>query len=190
MTESEKPTNHQIQEEKKRIEQYRRTLTEYILTTRFTNETWKTNEEFRKKKNYPAVYGTPQLIAKSIPIDSTLFMLEMNNDTNKIVGIGMLKNHPFYHKFSIYENSNFNRYIYMGRYHISREEMTEEENTIMSVFDILCFTGNTHLKRGANLKQFPLFMLYRCKKKMDLIDFIRNMFKTRYFFEKPKNNIE
>jgi hypothetical protein len=108
-------------------------------------------------------------------------MLEMNNDKNIIMGISMLRNHPFYNKFSIYENNNFNRYIYIGKYHILREEMTEEEKTIMCVFDILCFTGNTHLKRGANLKQFPLAMLYRCRKKMDLVQFIRNMFWKRYF---------
>jgi len=171
----------QKKKEKIHIDQYRLTLKEWILTTRFNNETWQKNQEFRKKKNFPAIYGTPIPITKSIPAESTLFMLEMNNDKNIIMGISMLRNHPFYNKFSIYENNNFNRYIYIGKYHILREEMTEEEKTIMCVFDILCFTGNTHLKRGANLKQFPLAMLYRCRKKMDLVQFIRNMFWKRYF---------
>lgn len=170
-----------IKRENIEIDKYRFSLKEFLITTRFTNETWKTNQEFRKKKKFPAIYGTPQPISKCIPQDITLFMLEMNNDINKIAGIGMLKNHPFYNKYNIYENSNFNRYIYIGKYHILREDMTEEENQIMTVFDILCFSGNTHSKRGANLKQFPLAMLYRCSKKMDLIDFIKNMFIKRYF---------
>jgi len=186
----QEPTKYQIQQEKRRIHEYKSTLREFLITTRFNNETWETNDVFRKSKNIPAIYGTPQPITKSIPVDSTVFILEMNNDINQIVGIGMVKNHPFYHKYSIYENSNFNRYIYIGKYHILRKDMSEEENMIMTVFDILCFTGNTHMKRGANLKQFPLYMLYRCSKKTDLIEFIKNMFKTRFFSHTRKNNIE
>jgi len=179
--EEEAKIRQKIKQEKVQIEKYRLTLKEFIITTRFTNETWQRNQEFRKRKKFPAIYGTPQPISKIIPADCTLFMLEMNNDTNKIMGISMLKNHPFYNKYSIYENTNFNRYIYIGKYHIKREEMSEQENIIMMVFDILCFTGNTHLKRGANLKQFPLMMLYRCSKKLDLVQFIKNMFVARYF---------
>jgi len=109
-----------------------------------------------------------------------MFILEMNNDTNKISGIGMVRNKPQLNKNRVYENGNYNRYSFMGKCRIDREQMTEEEKLILSVFDILCFTGNRHMKRGQGLTSFPIDMLYRCHYKLDLIEFVRNMFKIRY----------
>ena len=57
--------------------------------------------------------------------------------------------------------------------------MNIEEETIMKVFDILCFKGNRHMKRGQGLKMFPSRMLFNVRKKIDLVEFIRNMFKKR-----------
>jgi len=57
--------------------------------------------------------------------------------------------------------------------------MTEEENRIMKVFNILCFTRNKHMKRGQGLKSFPIDMLYNCSKKIDLVQFIKEIFKNR-----------
>jgi phage gp16-like protein len=103
----------------------------------------------------------------------------MNNDTNKIMGIGMVRNHPILNKFFVYENGNYNRYVYIGKNRISREDMSGEEEQIMQAFDILCFKGNRHMKRGQGLKSFPVDMLYRVSKKIDLVNFIGNMFKIR-----------
>jgi hypothetical protein len=104
----------------------------------------------------------------------------MNNDDNKICGVGMVMNKPRINKYSVYENGNYNRYSFIGKCRIDRSEMTEEENTIMKVFDILCFTGNRHMKRGQGLTMFPVEMLYKCNKQLDLVEFIRNMFKSRF----------
>jgi hypothetical protein len=57
--------------------------------------------------------------------------------------------------------------------------MSEEEEQVMQIFDILCFKGNRHMKRGQGLKSFPVDMLYRCSKKLDLVKYIGNMFKIR-----------
>jgi hypothetical protein len=57
--------------------------------------------------------------------------------------------------------------------------MDEEEERIMKAFDILCFKGNRHMKRGHGLKSFPIEMLYNCSKELDLVEYITNMFKTR-----------
>jgi hypothetical protein len=103
----------------------------------------------------------------------------MNNDTNKIMGIGMIRNHPVLNKFFVYDNGNYNRYVYIGKNRISRTDMSEEEEKVMQIFDILCFQGNRHMKRGQGLKSFPVDMLYRCSKKLDLVKFIGNMFKIR-----------
>jgi hypothetical protein len=103
----------------------------------------------------------------------------MDNDNNKILGIGMVRNKPSIKKHCVYENGNYNRNVYVGNMRIDRVDMTEEEDTIMRVFDILCFTGNRHMKRGQGLKSFPTDILYRCSKKIDLVSFVTDMFKQR-----------
>jgi hypothetical protein len=103
----------------------------------------------------------------------------MNNETNQIIGVGMVRNHPYINKYNVYGNGNYNRYVFIGKQRIDRMDMTPEEDIIMQVFDILCFTGNRHMKRGQGLKSFPLDMLFRCNKRLDLVDFIAKMFKSR-----------
>jgi hypothetical protein len=164
----------------KKVEEYRQSLKQYIMTSRFNNQTLQENRDFiRRTAVLKCVYCCPDPISKNIPIDAILFVLEMNNDINKIAGIGMVRNHAFMHKYNVYSERNYNRYIYYGKNHIAREYMTEEEERIMKVFDILCFTGNKHMKRGQGIKAFPIETLYKCKKTLDLVDFIAEMFKTR-----------
>ena len=103
----------------------------------------------------------------------------MNNDTNKIMGIGMVRNKPNINKYRVYREGNYNRYVYVGSKRIGREEMDTEEDKIMQVFDVLCFKGNKHMKRGQGLKSFPIDMLFRCSRRLDLVDFISKMFKKR-----------
>ena len=165
---------------KMQTKNYKRNLKNYILTSRFNNRTWDENTHFRKNNGkLGCIYCAPMPITSEIPIDSILFILEMNNDTNKIMGVGMIRNHPICNKYFVYENGNYNRYVYVGKHRIDRNEMSEDEDKIMRVFDILCFTGNKHMKRGHGLKTFPMDMLYRCSKIMDLVDFINGMFKKR-----------
>ena len=82
-------------------------------------------------------------------------------------------------QLNIYENKNYTRFVYAGKYRIDRSEMTEQELEIMLAFDKLCFTGNRHMKRGQGLLSFPVEMLCRCSKILDLVDFVTNMFKIR-----------
>jgi len=159
---------------------YKQALRSFIVTSRFNTETWLENKEFRK--NHPSIqciYGAPDPVKKEIPLDTPLFVLEMNNDTNKIEGIGLIQNRPSKVHYKIYNDGNYNRYKYIGYQHISREDMTIEEEDIMQVFDILCFTGNKHLKRGQGLKTFPIETLFRCSSRMDLVKFVSTMFEKR-----------
>jgi hypothetical protein len=109
-----------------------------------------------------------------------MFVLEMNNDKNEILGVGMVMNRPKINKHLVYGHGNYNRYNFIGNYRIDRKEMTLEEEDIMRVFEILCFTGNRHMKRGQGLTMFPVEMLYKCHRKVDLISFVSGMFKNRY----------
>jgi hypothetical protein len=152
----------------------------HIVTTRFNNETWHENTRFRERNKVECVYCSPKMNTTAIPIDSLMFVLEMNNSTNKIMGIGLVRNHPKTNYSSVYSNNNFNRYVYVGKLRIDRSTMSEEEEKIMQAFDILCFTGNKHMKRGHGMTAFPPNMLARCaRNKMDLVDYVTNMFRIR-----------
>jgi len=179
MITSNVPTIKQIH--RVHVNDYRKEMRNFIMTSRFNNNTWEENTYFREKQSkIGCIYCSPNPVSMNIPHESILFILEMNNDKNHISGVGMVMNKPKINKYSVYENGNYNRYSFIGNYRIDRTEMTEEEKTIMRVFDILCFTGNRHMKRGQGLTMFPVEMLYKCHKKLDLVEFIRNMFKSRF----------
>jgi len=166
------------------LNDYKKQSKHFLMTTRFNNSTWMENQNYRYRKKIGCIYCSPEPISKDIPIDSILFILEMNNDTNKIIGLGMVRNHAICGKYNVYENGNYNRYVYVGKYRISREEMTQEEEEIMKFFDILCFTGNKHMKRGQGMKTFPIDVIYKCSKKLDLVEYISQMFKQRMMEKK------
>ena len=161
----------------------------HIMTTRFTNETWNENREYcmKHKDQLSCAYGVPLQANNNFTREDIMLVLEMNNEENKIMGIGMVKNQPVIRNkmYNIYTNPNYNRYVYLGKNRIDRSELNEEEENILQVFDILCFTGKRHQKRLSGLKAFPIDMLYRMSKraielgKTDLVDFMINMFKER-----------
>jgi hypothetical protein len=167
-------------EQSKRVSEFAKQQRHYLMTTRFSEETWEENGYFRNKhKHIGCVYGSTMMSCSSIPIDTVMFVLEMNNSENKIMGIGLVKNHPIFGKYDVYDNNNVNRYLFMGKIRIDRTEMTPVENEIMKFFDIICFRGWRHMKRGNGLTRFPVHILYQCMKVFDLVNFISNMFKKR-----------
>jgi hypothetical protein len=161
--------------------EYRNNIRNVLTTTRFNNVTWEENHMYRKRNNgkIGCVYPTPELNNSKISSDAILFVLEMNNDENRIMGVGMVRNHAMIKKHRVYTNENYNRYSYIGKCRIDREDMTSEEERIMKVFDVLCFTGPRHMKRLQGIKAFPMDMLYKCSKIIDLVDFVAKMFKRR-----------
>lgn len=161
------------------LENYIRNQRHYLLTSRFNSDTWEQNKRFRLEKKIDCIYCSPDPISQRIPIDSVMFILEMNNDSNRIMGIGMVRNRAVVNRHVVYMEGNYNRFNFIGKNRIDRNEMTEKEEEVMKAFDILCFTGNKHMKRGQGLKSFPIEMLFNCSKKLDLVDFIREMFKRR-----------
>lgn len=189
---TEIPTNEKIL--RKQINDYKKALKKFILTSRFSNGTHGENTDFRRRNpTIGCIYCSPEPITTQIPIDAVLFVLEMNNDTNKIMGIGMVPNHPRCdNKFNVYEARYYNKFVYIGKNRIDRSEMTEEEETIMTRLDNLCFKGNGHMKRGQGLKLFPVKTQYNLsigEPKLDLVYFITNMFKERYI-QKKENEYE
>ncbi len=165
---------------RKRVREYSKTLRHHILTSRFSDDTWKENQSFREKNPHLAcIYSSPTSVSKHILVDSIMFILEMNNTQNKIMGIGMVKNHPTINKYGVYEYSEFNRFFYVGKMRIDRCQMSGEEEQILRLLDRVCFTGKKHLKRGTGITMFPAELLYRFSSVMDIVEYVRNMFKRR-----------
>lgn len=158
----------------------------YFMTTRFNNETYQENLIARRKylnNNYEngCLYGTPKKICENIPIHSKIFVFEMNNDKNKIEGIGFITNKIYYkNKYKIYSDNFYNKYIYKGYYWISREELEYNTNNIEYIrfLDNVLFKSYDHMKRGYGITLFTQKKFKLIKK--ELFKFIRLVFIKKY----------
>ena len=82
-----------------------------IASSRFNQQTWDENCVYRKEKMLDGcIYGSPCQLSPKILPKSLVFIPEMNNTTNKIEGIGLIKNKPVLDRYyKIYDIGNFNR---------------------------------------------------------------------------------
>jgi hypothetical protein len=124
----------------------------HIATTRFNNDTYAENMAYRQKVSEPVLYGPSIRIYEKYPIGCPMFVFEMNNEENKIEGIGVIKNQLVHDKkYKIYSNSDYNRYIYRGKHWISREQLLEMDPELVDIFDKMLFKGKSHLKRQSGI---------------------------------------
>jgi hypothetical protein len=122
-----------------------------------------------------------------MPKHSIIFILEMNNDTNKIAGIGIIKNKLDYNYYRIYSNNNYNRFTYKSDYYMPAHELESHTEIIQAVEKCL-FTGKSHLKRGQGITSFPLKFqnnqalaeLLKTHGYDNLLTFFRQIFLERY----------
>jgi hypothetical protein len=128
-----------------------------IVTSRFNNSTWEENCSFREKhKEISCIYGSPQQMTEKIPLNSLVFVVEMNNSTNKIEGIGLIRNLLNHEKkLRVYETGNYNRYTYQGKYRIDRCTIEIVCPQVLKILEQLVFTRKTHLKRGGGFTRIP-----------------------------------
>jgi hypothetical protein len=119
-----------------------------IGCTIFNNFTYDENNRYRHTKNENVIYGSPLKIRDIYPPGIFIFIAEMNNETNKIEGIGLIKNLLVYdRRYKIYENDEYNRYIYRGKYWLNRNQIADIDSNVLEVFENILFKGKTHLKR-------------------------------------------
>ena len=133
----------------------------HLACTRFTTSTYQENREYRRKHNEAVIYGISIPIRDIYPLGCLLFVVEMNNTTNCIEGIGFIRNRRLYDKrYVIYNNPEYNRYIYRGTYWLSRGQISEYRPEILGIFETILFKGKTHLKRrfGINVLTDYLFL--------------------------------
>ena len=145
---------------------------EFLMVTHFNNATFKENENWRLRNNYKgSIYNSPTQIKETIPLLITLYVIEMNNETNKIMGIGCISNKNYTDTtYRIYEDRNYNRYTYKGKH---RSNLAHLDNNIILELEERLFKSKRHFKRGQGLLQLP----YEMKNKY--INSIQNLFNQR-----------
>jgi hypothetical protein len=149
-----------------------------VVTVRYNNETWEANKNYRERKGISCIYASPCKLAETIDLNSPVFVIEMNNTINKITGIGLIKNKIVTDKvYKIQQDSNYNRYIYLGEYHISREIIDDYNPLLVYILDEILFKGYTHSKRGSGITKIPekVLKLEICDE-IDIKKEIRNIF--------------
>ena len=67
----------------------------YLASTRFNSSTRIENVQFKEKskeKDKSVIYGVSIKINERYPLNTLFFVAEMNNDTNQIYGISLIRN--------------------------------------------------------------------------------------------------
>lgn len=122
----------------------------YACITRFNNDTFQQNERYRLNLDFDGcIYGSPSEIPQHIPHMSKVFVLEMNNQENKIMGVGYMYNKANYrHRHKIYINNDYNRFSYIGKYRVDRYELEREDKEFLKIIEKKIFYSYNHQKRG------------------------------------------
>jgi hypothetical protein len=162
-----------------------------LTTTRFNTNTWNERERWMVRHNWEkgCIYGTPVCVKEHIY--GTMIVLEMHNDENRIKAIGLLKNrHNLSDKnFQLYEDRNYNRYIYKGDYRIEIQynektnaienaSLTDLEKKIINIFNRLLFKGACHLKRAQGITAVPHWIM--SNKRVNFLKHFKEIF-ARHF---------
>jgi len=131
-------------------------MKETIAVTRFNQTTWNENCRWREKHNIKGcIYGTLQPICEKIHDNYKIYILEMNNDTNTIEGIGIISNKK-YPRQKIYSINSYNRMIYKGSQRIDKSEYSKQDIELIRALEHLVFKGATHMKRGSGINILPV----------------------------------
>ena len=155
---------------------------EYLSVTRFNNETYKQYRNFHEKNNIlGCVYNVPRLInSKGLRPNQVMYVLEMNNSENKIMGIGRIRNlmkDCRSKAYKIYDDYNYNRYTYMGTKRLKIEQLDDEDQRIIRDLETYCFKGKGHLKRGAGIQLAPYKEWIKKGCILDNINYFKELFK-------------
>ena len=117
----------------------------------------------------------------------------MNNSTNRIEGVGVIRNYANIEQPPwIYANNNYNRYIYQGEHRMDREAIIRYDTELVDTIEAVCFKGKTHLKRGSGLTLVPKKLLkpkhltsIELQSEKHTIDIARNL---QYVFRRHFHN--
>lgn len=163
-----------------------------VVTSRFNNDTRDTNYAYRKKHGFACMYCTPLELSPHILYNTPVFVIEMNNFTNKMEGIGLIRNKLESKKYyKVHSDSNTNRYTYIGDYFIDRDTMDDYNSQFVCALEDILFKGYAHSKRGTGLTRFPtkFLKLNINNVGIDIVKEIKELF-IYYFRDNLRNNKE
>lgn len=152
-----------------------------IAVTRFNNETYETFSKYNNTIE-GCVYNCPVRIKESIAPSKKIYVIEMNNSTNQIMGIGIVNGLTLIRKHKIYKDVNYNRYSYEGKKRITREDLNEKDLRYLSLIESKIFYTKSHLKRGHGIQIVPdvLHCIFKNNEEygsITLTAFIKSLFK-------------
>ena len=105
----------------------------------------------------------------------------MNNDSNKIEGIGLIRNTLVNKRHRLYEHIEYNRYIYNGKYWLNREKLDLLDQEITQICDTILFKGKSHLKCRSGISIITEKLFTHWDYNLDILkDKIKNVF-LKYF---------
>lgn len=140
-----------------------------ILTTRFSNYGMKENRGWCEEHGLSTsscVYGTPVMITHHVLDDAYAFVIEMNNDKNKIEGIGLIRNKVCEQRYrKIHSDQNLNRYSYEGEYRVNVSQIGDTADDkyykkLICALEVLLFKGKRHSKRSIGITRIPNWIKY------------------------------
>ena len=143
----------------------------HIGTARFTNKTYKENLKWKQRKEWTGcIYGFDKKLPTTVNNNDYVFIIEMNNDKNEIMGIGLIQNvYIPSNRSRIYQSHTWNRFVYKGEYHISREKLLnlEKGTTIIKLLETILFYGSRHFKRSQGCTILSFDRISTCQHKRD-----------------------
>ena len=154
-----------------------------ITTSRFNSETWEQNFSYRQKiPTQGCIYGSPLKISSKFSSQQLLFVVEMNNSTNKIEGVGLIRNVFQSEKYyKIYQNGNYNRYVYKSDYRLDRDVLERYNSKLIYMLEYILFKEKTHMKRGSGLTLISDKLLkHKICENVNLSEAIKGIFKIYY----------
>ena len=156
----------------------------WVGVTRYNMLTWTERERWRSKhmNTNEAIYPTPCIVTPKIPQLAWIVVIEMNNDTNSIEGIGILQNTIWKMRIPIFSDNNYNRYSYRAKYYKSCRSMTEKQQKVIANLEKVLFKGKTHLKRGYGITKMS-YKLYQ-KHRIQFDEFFINLCDELNVFKK------
>jgi hypothetical protein len=162
-----------------------------IATTRFSDRTFNENKIWRENNGISGcIYGTPIMMSSKIKEGEATFVIEMNNDRNKIEGIGLVINrHAREHYANIHSNRNLARYLYSGQYRLDRSLVESEyHKKVIWVLEILLFKGSGHSKRSIGITRLPAWLMFN-RFEYDFSMAIKEMFERYMRIDLKRINI-
>jgi hypothetical protein len=152
-----------------------------VCITRYNNSTWAERTAWLDANpQHACIYKSPVPIKASIPYEAPLFVLEMNNDTNRIMGVGRIVNEIRADRaYRVYADQNYNRYTYLGRHRVDRAVIMQSKTNarVIETLERMLFYGGRHAKRGQGIDELPVRIL-KNKPGYSFVQFFAALFKN------------